>query len=96
MKTALANASLDVAFTDWVEEELQLELGLIWVREFAVSDLSVGLWSWPHSEYVEQHAPNPEEPAGGGEALSWLHSTNFVVNWFNDYWADWRGKIHSS
>jgi uncharacterized protein (TIGR02996 family) len=92
-KTAVASLA---AFTDWVEEELQLELGLIWVREFAVGNLSVVLWSWPHSEYVEQHTPNPEEPDGGGEARGWLHSTNFVVNWFNDYWADWRGKIHSS
>jgi uncharacterized protein (TIGR02996 family) len=95
-KTIDSSTALDAAFTDWVDDELQLELGLIWVREFAVGDLGVGLWSWPHSETLSQHTPNPEEPDAGGEARGWLHSTNFVVNWFNDYWADWRGTIHSS
>jgi uncharacterized protein (TIGR02996 family) len=90
------SVELDAAFREWVDGELELALGLIWVREFSVDNLSVVLWSWSNSEYIAQHVPNPQEPDGGGEARGWLHSANFVINWFNDYWADWRGKIHSS
>jgi hypothetical protein len=98
-----AGLNLDAAFDDWVDCELELELGLIWVREFSVDNLSVELWSADDGERIAN--PNTEPPGNwsptewrerGGEASGWLESTNFVINWFNDYWADWRGKIHSS
>ena len=95
-RNAEAVVALDTAFNEWVEEELQLELGIIWVCEFRLEDLSVVLWSWPHSEHVANYDPYPEQPDRGGEARAWLQSQNFVINWFNDYWADWRGVIHSS
>lgn len=96
-----ASSSLDSAFDAWVDEELQLELGLIWVREFSVPDLSIELWdSDIHTRIVNGTPNNPEDEPDwqdrGGVARGWLESRNFVINWFNDYWADWRGKIHSS
>ena len=96
-------SALDSAFEDWVDEELRLELGLIWVREFSVENLSVALWPWRFGERIANWAPfpaTPQQEAGwrdrGGEARGWLESRNFVINWGNDYYADWRGKIHSS
>ncbi|MBY0456693.1 MAG: hypothetical protein K2V38_05110, partial [Gemmataceae bacterium] len=95
--------SLNAAFTEWVDGELQLELGLIWVREFGAGDLSVLLWdSTSHDRIADPSFPTTDAWAAqerytdGGEVRHWLERGNFVINWYNDYWADWRGTIHSS
>ena len=96
--------NLDTAFREWVDEERRLEPRLIWVREFAVEDLlRLELWEGLHLERIA----NPSSATPGawneadwrdqcGYARGWLEHRNFVVGWFNEYWADWRGKIHSS
>jgi uncharacterized protein (TIGR02996 family) len=89
---AEARAAFETAFEEWVNDELQLELGLIWVREFAVGDLSVTLWPENLNDWVTGGDPFSD----GGNARGWLEYRNFAVNWGNDYYADWRGQIHSS
>jgi uncharacterized protein (TIGR02996 family) len=81
----------DIQFHQWVDEDLELKPGLIHVREFAVEGLRVGLWpqyaqTWGDDELWLQ----------GGEARGWLERRDFVIHWENEYYADWRGKIHSS
>ncbi|MBP3958733.1 TIGR02996 domain-containing protein [Gemmata sp. G18] len=82
--------ALQSAFGDWVED-LQLEPGLIWVREFAIENLRINLW--------------PEQPQGWTpddwrvhlrDAWNWLERHDFVIYWDDEAWANWRGAIHSS
>jgi hypothetical protein len=80
-----------------------VELGLIWVREFSVEGLSAVLWPWRLRDRIANFRPPPQPGWSevhwreqGGEARGWLESRNFVINWGNDYHANWRGKIHSS
>jgi hypothetical protein len=84
---------LDSATVAWVQDELRLVPGLIWVREFNAPGVNIALW--PH------HCFDPESPSDpvGGRARGWLERQEFLIWWGsepNDYWADWRGKIHSS
>jgi hypothetical protein len=95
--------ALGTAFREWVDEKARLESGLIWVREFAVENLSIELWDSTHAERVSSPFVIPLGAWNAqdwrdqcAKARSWLERRNFVINWFNDYWADWRGKIHSS
>ena len=94
---------LEVAFEEWVYAELRLEPGVIWVREFGASGLRVRLW--PDSYRERLLSPSPTAPQHwdteewtllGEQIRGWLEARNCVINWHNDYWADWRGKIHSS
>jgi uncharacterized protein (TIGR02996 family) len=73
--------------------------GLIRVQGFATEEgLSVHLWSSSHVEFL--HDPeNPPSWFGQDYQLalrSWLAGGNFVINWYNDYYAGPYGQIHSS
>jgi hypothetical protein len=100
-----AYAALDEAREEWHNEELKLTPGVIWVREFELEDLSIVTFPDTMSELLANTAPEP--PPGsiesaenwrtrGGRIRQWLEGRNFVINWGNNYWADWRGTIHSS
>ena len=103
--TVEAASELGAAFVEqWWIEELQLVPGVVWVREFSAEELSLELWPSYLRERIANSSPNP--PLGAwsteewrnfcGMAWGWLERRNFVLQWHNDYWADWRGKIHSS
>ncbi|VTS03740.1 Uncharacterized protein OS=Sorangium cellulosum So0157-2 GN=SCE1572_06350 PE=4 SV=1 [Gemmata massiliana] len=94
---------LDAAFQEWVQEDLRLKPGLIWVREFDESDLRVALWPRHISEYIAD--PNPHREATttgsefdwqnrGGEARGWLEYRNFVIDNNRETWATWRGQTY--
>jgi hypothetical protein len=100
-----AAAELDAAVWQWWNEDLRLAPGVVWVREFSADELSVEVL--PDSLREEAGNPAPALPIGtagtdeewrsrGGRVRSWLERRNFVIDWGNDYWADWRGVIHSS
>ena len=96
---------LDAALADWRNKELQLTPGLIWVRECSAENLSIELLP----DYMREDVGNPdpyypgrgyggvtEWRERGGGARQWLEGRNFVITWGDDYFADWRGRIHSS
>jgi uncharacterized protein (TIGR02996 family) len=99
------SAVRDIQFHNWVADELQLEPGLIHVREFAVENMRVDLWPPDLQTAVSNHTPdqtvdlhylNPWQDRGG-VARGWLARRDFVIWWDNtDHYADWRGVIHSS
>jgi uncharacterized protein (TIGR02996 family) len=98
-----ATIELGTAFVDWVDRELDLELGPIWVREFDVEGLGVELFSYPERERIADPSPHPPPNQSlaswrndCGRVRGWLEQREFTVLWVHSYRADWRGKIHSS
>jgi uncharacterized protein (TIGR02996 family) len=96
--------ALNAAVERWWNEELNLIPGVIWVREFGEANVFVSLWRFPLDDRLANPSPHPDPTAGseldwrnrGGEARGWLERRNFVIFFGSEYWADWRGKIHSS
>lgn len=94
--------ALEEAVANWMDKKLRLKPELIWVQEFFRHGLGVHLWS--DSRALADPRPDPPEPyvtveewrARGGDARQWYENRNFVIYWFNNYHADWRGSIHSS
>lgn len=93
---------LEAAFQEWVDEDVRLEPGIIWVREFDESDLEVALWPRRLGQCVGP-GPYRELTAGGsesdwwsrgGEARGWLERREFVIRFGPEYAADWRGTIY--
>jgi uncharacterized protein (TIGR02996 family) len=85
----------DLQFHNWIDDQLQLEPRLIHVREFAVEDLSLSLYPGYLRGWLEEWFDAVRRPTGG-EIRGWLERTDFSIHWGNDFWADWRGVIHSS
>jgi hypothetical protein len=81
--------------------DYQLTPAVLRVREF-VGPNHFGIHLWTRgmvNQYrVDRHPRLPEESwrSRGGEICEWLRHRHFVIDWGNDYWADWRGTIHSS
>jgi uncharacterized protein (TIGR02996 family) len=95
--------ALKKAVTKWMDEKLCLKPELIWVKEFSTRQgLSLRLWADPRPLANPRPDPpdeytTPEEwRSRGGDARLWYENRNFVIFWFNNYHADWRGTIHSS
>ncbi len=94
--------ALEKAVTKWMDRELRLKPELIWVKEFFRHGLGVHLWSDPRPladprpDPPDQYTHAEEWRARGGDARLWYENRNFVIFWFNNYHADWRGTIHSS
>jgi uncharacterized protein (TIGR02996 family) len=94
--------ALEKAVTNWMDKELRLKPELIWVKEFFRHGLGVHLWADPQSladprpDPPDQYTTTEEWRARGGDARHWYEDRNFVIFWFNNYHADWRGAIHSS
>ncbi|MBN9120581.1 MAG: TIGR02996 domain-containing protein [Planctomycetes bacterium] len=94
--------ALEKAVTNWMDKKLRLKPELIWVKEFFRHGLGVHLWSDPR--LLADPRPDPpdrythisEWRSRGGDARQWYEHRNFVIYWFNNYHADWRGAIHSS
>ncbi|AMV30126.1 hypothetical protein VT84_37380 [Gemmata sp. SH-PL17] len=93
----------DAAFQEWVQEDLRLKPGLIWVREFDESDLRVALWPRHIREYIGDPSPHREATTTGsefdwqnrgGEARGWLEYRNFVIDNSRETWATWRGQLY--
>jgi hypothetical protein len=91
---------------DRVLADYDLTPAVVRVREFFGGDHrnDFGVHLWPHSiaeQYLLRSDRNPRLPESdwrkrGGEICRWLHKRDFVIDWGNDYWADWRGTIHTS
>ncbi len=98
-----AQLDLNTAFAEWVGEELKLQPGLVWVREFEVEDLRIELLTRHRRSNVDS-SPNPPHLRDadawrnrGSQLRWWLEQRNFCISrGGEDYWADWRGRIHSS
>ena len=83
--------------------DYQLTPAVLRVREFAGPD-NFGVHLWPHGmidQFLTREVPHPRLPESswrerGSTICRWLAKRDFVIDWGNDYWADWRGTIHSS
>jgi uncharacterized protein (TIGR02996 family) len=86
----------------WATETLQLRPGVIRARECRISgELGIHLWPRSFSDYFNYHVRPERFPSDlwqerGGAISQWLRKQDFVIDWGNDYWADWKGMIHSS
>ncbi len=98
-------------FTDWnaltsedvvarVQADFRLIPAVVRVREFFGPDnFGVHLWSRSMARYLSggiNHNPGSTHRDFGADVCRWLRKRDFVIDWGNDYWADWRGTIHSS
>jgi uncharacterized protein (TIGR02996 family) len=92
---------------DRVLADYDLTPAVVRVREFFGGDhrADFGVHLWSHSiveQYLLRSDRNPRLPESdwrqrGGTICRWLHKRDFVIDWGNrDYWADWRGTIHTS
>lgn len=94
--------ALEKAVTNWMDKKLRLKPELIWVKEFFRHGLGVDLGNDrqaladPRPDPPDQYTHVSEWRARGGKARQWYELRNFVIFWFNNYHADWRGWIHSS
>ena len=94
--------ALEKAVANWMDKKLRLKPELIWVHEFFRHGLGVHLWSDPRPladprpDPPDQYTHVSEWRARGGNARRWYERRNFVIYWYNNYHADWRGWIHSS
>jgi uncharacterized protein (TIGR02996 family) len=86
----------------WATETLRLSPAVIRVREFRGGN-HFGIHLWPRSfvDYFEYQPPSERIPRHlwrerGGTISRWLRKEDFVIDWGNDYWADWKGTIHTS
>lgn len=86
----------------YVTEELRLTPAVLRVREFRGGDgFGVHLWPSSFDDYFDHtarpaHMPDHDWSNRGGVVSRWLRKQDFVIDWGNDYWADWRGTIHTS
>jgi uncharacterized protein (TIGR02996 family) len=79
--------------------EIGFEPGPIFVREFwsQRSDVGVECWDMYQEELSSPGTTDPEEGEDIGRSLYWWWSTSeFVLPFGNQYWADGLGRIHSS
>lgn len=84
------------AIDRWRDEEVNMQPGLIWVREFHAPGLTLDLWPRGYADTFFYGTGNTPQAAPRGDLLHWLDGQNFALGWHNEHWLDWRGKIHSS
>lgn len=96
---------LDAAFGEWVNDELGLEPGLVWVREFDEADVVVALWPYYIGRAIENPSPYQGEvvhtgdpeldwPSRGGVARGWLERREFVIHCGGfKCVVNWRGQV---
>ena len=80
-------------------EDSGYRAGPIFVREFVshLSGVAVTCWGTHEEEIESPGTTDPEEGEEIGASLYWWWSTKqFSLPFGNDYWADGRGRIHTS
>lgn len=95
-----------ISYEDVIERvraEYDLRPAVIRVREFSAGErFAVYLWPGWFARQNFGLLGRPPRVAEhiwrerGGSIAQWLRQRNFVIEWGSDYWADWRGTIHSS
>jgi uncharacterized protein (TIGR02996 family) len=96
------SAQIEELARRWATEALGLAPAVIRVREFQ-GDNQLGIHLFPRWFEDYLYAPALPDPIPsdvwrekGGLLSRWLRRQDFVIDWGNDYWADWQGTIHSS
>jgi uncharacterized protein (TIGR02996 family) len=93
---------IEEAARRWAVETLRLTPAVIRVREFQGAN-RFGIHQWPDEfvSYFDSHPRSGQIPnylwrQRGGIITRWLRKQDFVIDCGNNYWADWKGTIHSS
>jgi hypothetical protein len=100
--TDQSGPEIEEAARRFAVETLRLTPAVIRVREFEAT-YRFGIHLWPDSlvSYFDYHPrsgriPNYLWRQRGGTITRWLRKRDFVIDWGNDFWADWKGMIHTS
>ncbi len=94
---APALIALDIAAEQWVDDELKLAFGVIWVYEFEAEIFQVMWMSWQMIQEVDPvRGAFSDGWQGHGEVRGWLERRDFAIGGCGGGTADWRGKIHSN
>jgi uncharacterized protein (TIGR02996 family) len=94
-------AQIEEAERQWVTETLRLKPAVIRVREFDTGrNIGIRLWSHATPAYFSTHRPGRIQSQWWQQRGGWisadLRGQEFVIDWNNEFQADWRGSITAS